>query len=139
MEQKKKLFKKIKGLDWNRAKVSLYLVKRDLVNRKALYDVLQVNIDSKLQKKLRGIVSGKIQLSNATAEYDFNTADLDDDLLGIATSETDFQSIIDIITADEEPEFANSIEKLIGSWLYIARLDRTGEPPLYAARRVSDG
>jgi hypothetical protein len=139
MEQKKRLLKKIKTLDWNRASVSLYLVKRELVHREATYDVLQVNVDVKLRKKLRGIASGKIQQSNAAVEYEFNTADLDDNLLGIATSETDFQSIIDVITADEEPEFADSIEKLINSWLYIARLDLAGEPSLYAARRVSEG
>lgn len=139
MEQKKKLLKKIKTLDWNRASVSLYLVKRELVHRKATYDVLQVNVDTKLRKKLRGIASGKIQQSNAAVEYDFQTADLDDNLLGIATSETDFQSIIDVIAAEEEPVLADSIEQLIDSWLYIARLDLAGEPPLYAARRVSEG
>ena len=139
MEQKKKLLKKIKTLDWNRANVSLYLVKRELVHRKATYDVLQVNVDTKLRKKLRGITSGKIQQSNAAVEYDFNTADLDDNLLGIATSETDFQSIIDVIAAEEEPDLADSIEQLIDSWLYIARLDLAGQPPLYAARRVSEG
>lgn len=139
MEQKKRLLKKIKALDWNRANVSLYLVKRELVHRKATYDVLQVNVDTKLRKKLRGITSGKIQQSNAAVEYDFNTADLDDNLLGIATSETDFQSIIDVIAAEEEPDLADSIEQLIDSWLYIARLDLAGEPPLYAARRVSEG
>lgn len=139
MEQKKKLLKKIKTLDWNRASVSLYLVKRELVHRKATYDVLQVNVDTKLRKKLRGITSGKIQQSNAAVDYDFNTADLDDNLLGIATSETDFQSIIDAIAAEEEPVLADAIEQLIDSWLYIARLDLAGEPPLYAARRVSEG
>lgn len=139
MEQKKRLLKKIKSLDWNHASVALYLVKRELVHRKATYDVLQVNVDTKLRKKLRGVTSGRIQQSNAAVEYDFNTADLDDNLLGIATSETDFQSIIDVIAAEEEPDFADSIEQLIDSWLYIARLDITGEPPLYAARRVSEG
>jgi len=139
MEQKKRLLKKIKTLNWNQASVSLYLVKRELVHRKASYDVLQINVDTKLQKKLRGITSGRIQQSNAAVEYDFNTSDLDDNLLGIATSETDFQSIIDDIAADEEPDFADSIEQLIDSWLYIAHLALPGEPPLYAARRVSEG
>lgn len=139
MEQKKRLFGKIKSLDWSRASVSLYIVKRELIHRKATYVVLQVNVDTKLRKKLRGITIGKIQKSNTAINYDFNTADLDDNLLGIATSETDFQSIIDSIMADEEPEFVDSIEQLIGSWLYIARLDLKGEPSLYAARRVSEG
>lgn len=139
MEEKKKLLTKIKKLDWSRAKVSLYLVKRELVHREATYDVLQVNVDDKLRKRLRGIASGKIQQSNNALEYDFNTADLDDNLLGIATSETDFQSIIDVIVAEDEPDFADSIEQLIDSWLYIARLDLAGEPTLYAARRISEG
>ncbi|GAO35007.1 hypothetical protein SCT_0387 [Sulfuricella sp. T08] len=139
MEKNKKLLATIKSLNWNLASVSFYVVKRQLVHRKATYDVLQVNADDELRKKLRGITSGKIQQSNAALEYDFNTADLDDNLLGIATSETDFQSIINTITAEEEPELADSIEKLIDSWLYIARLDLAGKPPLYAARRISEG
>lgn len=139
MEEKKKLLAKIKKLDWSRAKVSLYLVKRELVHREATYDVLQVNADDNLRKRLRGIAGGKIQQSNNALEYDFNTADLDDNLLGIATSETDFQSIIDVIAAEDEPDFADTIEQLIDSWLYIARLDLAGEPPLYAARRISEG
>lgn len=139
MEEKKKLLVKIKKLDWSSAKVSLYLVKRELVHREATYDVLQVNADDNLRKRLRGIAGGKIQQSNNALEYDFNTADLDDNLLGIATSETDFQSIIDVIAAEDEPDFADSIEQLIDSWLYIARLDLAGEPPLYAARRISEG
>lgn len=139
MEEKKKLLAKIKKLDWSSAMVSLYLVKRELVHREATYDVLQVNADDNLRKRLRGIAGGKIQQSNNALEYDFNTADLDDNLLGIATSETDFQSIIDVIAAEDEPDFADSIEQLIDSWLYIARLDLAGEPPLYAARRISEG
>ncbi|MDD4978732.1 MAG: DUF4868 domain-containing protein [Gallionella sp.] len=139
MEEKKKLLAKIKSLDWSRASVSLYLIKRTLVHRQATYDVLQVNADDKLRKRLRGIASSKIQQSNNALEYDFHTADLDDNLLGIATSETDFQDIIDVIAAEDEPGFADSIEQLIDSWLYIARLDIAGKPPMYAARRVSEG
>jgi hypothetical protein len=139
MEEKKKLLTKIKNLDWSSARVSLYLVKRQLVHREASYEVLQVNSDENLRKRLRGIASAKILQSNNALDYDFHTADLDDSLLAIATSETDFQSIIDAITAEDEPDFANSIEHLIDSWLYIARLDLTGEPPLYAARRISEG
>jgi hypothetical protein len=59
-------------------------------------------------------------------------------VLGIAIEETDLKELIDSITAEEAPETANSYEALIGSWIYIARLEKD-EQILYSVRRVSEG
>nr|VFK24124.1 MAG: protein of unknown function (DUF4868) [Candidatus Kentron sp. MB]VFK30508.1 MAG: protein of unknown function (DUF4868) [Candidatus Kentron sp. MB]VFK75279.1 MAG: protein of unknown function (DUF4868) [Candidatus Kentron sp. MB] len=71
-------------------------------------------------------------------EYDFNTADLDDNLLGIPVAETDLQSIIDTLQDSEEPKTIGRYEELLKASMYIARFDIEGQPPLLSARRVSD-
>jgi len=138
MENLQESFSKVKDVAWDEAVVSFYIVKRKLVNREAKYEVLQVNVDENLRKKLRKVASDKVTKSNNAIEYDFNTSDLDDDVLGIATEETDLKELIDSITAEEAPEIADSYEALIGSWVYIARLEKD-EQILYSVRRVSEG
>ena len=138
MKNLKETFSKVKEISWNKAVVSFYVVKRKLLNREARYELLQVNIDGKLKNKLRNVTTKKINSSNQALGYDFNTSDLDENVLGIETAETDLQKIIDIIEADESPKFAESFEQIIGSWLYIARLEDS-DNILYSVRRVSDG
>jgi hypothetical protein len=139
MENLASIFNQVKSISWSEATVSFYVAKRRLINREAKYDLLQVNIDENLRRKLRNIICNKVASSNQALEYDFNTSDLDDNVLGITTQETDLQGIIDIITSEAPPSFADTYESLIGSWLYIARLDFPAQPPLYSVRRVSEG
>lgn len=138
MENLQESFSKVKDVAWNEAVVSFYIVKRRLVNREAKYEVLQVNVDDNLRKKLRKVANDKVQASNQALEYDFNTSDLDDNVLGIAADETDLNELIDSITAEESPPVVDSYESLLGSWIYIARLEKNGQI-LYSVRRVSEG
>lgn len=138
MDNLENSFKQVKEIEWNEAVVSFYIIKRKLVNREAKYEVLQVDTDEKLRKKIRKVASDKVSSSNQALEYDFNTSDLDDNVLGISTNETDLQQIVDAITAEESPKVADSYESLIGSWIYIARLEKNDQI-LYSVRRVSEG
>jgi hypothetical protein len=138
MENLQENFNEVKKVNWDEAVVSFYVVKRRLANREAKYEILQVNVDENLRKKLRKVASDKVSRSNQALEYDFNTCDLDDNVLGISTEETDLQQLIDCVTAEEPPEIADSYETLIGSWIYIARLEKN-EQILYSVRRVSEG
>lgn len=138
MEDLQKRFKEVKNINWNEAVVSFYIVKRKLSNRKAKYELLQVNVDENLRKKLRKVAYDKVSKSNNALDYDFNTIDLDDNVLGIATGETDLEELINGITAEETPKTADSYELLLGSWIYIARLEKE-KKILYSVRRVSDG
>lgn len=128
----------VKRIDWSQSAISFYVIKRKLIRREAQYEVLQVNVDDNLRRKIRTATTGKIDRSNQAIEYDFNTADQDDDLLGISTSETDLQGIIDTLQADDDPPTASRYEELVDSWVYLARLDVAGIPPLFAVRRVSE-
>jgi hypothetical protein len=53
---------------------------------------------------IKKVASDKVQKSNQALEYDFNTSDLDNNVLGIAIEETDLKELIDSITAEEAPE-----------------------------------
>ena len=138
MSQLQTSLKNAKDHPWQNATVSFYVVKRRLVHRDAHYEVLNVNVDEALAKKVRTITKGKILSSNAVRQYDFNTADLDDDVLGLKTDETDLQSVIDQIS-NGDVQNTNSYDDLVGSWLYIARLDLPNTPSLYGARKISSG
>ena len=132
-------FKAVKKHDWSKAAVSLYVAKRRLVQRSARYTVLEVKADETLRSKLRSIAVAKIEYANQATSYDYNTADQDNDFLGINTAETDLPILINSITGDPSPEQAEKYEDLVGSWLYIARLDLPDHPPLFSVRRVSEG
>ena len=138
MDNLQECFNEVKKKNWSEAVVSFYIVKRRLANRQAKYEMLQVNVDENLRKKLRKVANDKVKKSNQALEYDFNTSDLDNNVLGIATEETDLKELIDKITAEETPKIADSYKSLIGSWIYIARLEKD-EQILYSVRRVSEG
>nr|VFJ87414.1 MAG: protein of unknown function (DUF4868) [Candidatus Kentron sp. LFY] len=138
MDNLKATLDHIKTLDWNSALVSFFIVKRSLVEREAKYNVLHVNVNERLREKLRDIVAKKIEQSNNALEYDFNTADLDDNFLSIPVEETDLQRIIDNLEDSEELRPVEQYEELLKSWMYIARLDMEGAPPLFSARRIPD-
>lgn len=137
MEELNEKFEQVKTVDWSEAVVSFYVVKRRLVNKEAKYEILQVNTDDNLRRKLRSVANRKVESSNQAIEYDFNTNDLDDNVLGIATEETDLQQLIESINDEESPRVATDYEELLRSWIYIARLEKDDQI-LYSARRVSD-
>ena len=128
----------IKNLNWNNASVSFFVVKRKLRQRSARYETLHVDIHESLAKKLRDIAVGKMNRSNTARPYDFNTTDLDDDLLSLPTEDTDMQGIIDTLQGEEDPPTVERYENLLESWMYIARFDVNGRPPLFSARSVSE-
>lgn len=137
MKNLEQTLKRVKSISWSKGIVSFYIVKRVLVSRKAKYKIFQVNIDDKLKVKLRKIASNKVKKSNQALEYDFNTKDLDDNVLGICTNETDLQAIIDSITGVDKLHYVKDYKELIGAWFYIARVDFNNRT-LYSIQKVSD-
>ncbi|MBO1256702.1 DUF4868 domain-containing protein [Alteromonas sp. 5E99-2] len=138
MENLEQLLVEIKKDEWANATVSLFVAKRQLRNKQAKYTVYQVNADDSLQLKLRNIANQRISKANNAAEYDFNTADLDSNMLGIESSETDFQKILESITADPAPNFITEYKDLVDTWVYIARFDVQGNEPLFSVRKVNE-
>jgi hypothetical protein len=133
-----KLLKELQEDKWSKSTVSLYVAKRTLKNKVAKYEVFQVNVDKSLRKKLRTLSIKRLKLANVATEYDFNTADLDNDMLSIETTDTDFQTILEQITSDKDPVFIKDFSELVDTWVYVARFELKGEVPLYSVRKVSD-
>lgn len=138
MEQLEEILKEIKHDAWGNATVSLFVAKRQLRKKKAKYSVFQVNADESLRLKLRNIAIKRIEIANTATEYDFQTADLDNDMLGIETSDTDLHSILESISAEPVPELITEYSDLVNTWVYIARLDLPNKEPLFSVRKVND-
>lgn len=82
----------LRQTDFKNWVTTLWLVKRRLlVNKKAHYSVLRVDVDKKLQNKLKRAVTDRIQGTDyKLEEYDFLTCDQDNRLFTIDSAETDF-------------------------------------------------
>ncbi len=142
MTDLKKAFQSAKRIGWNKSIVSLHIVHRKMKaqTRQAEYSILGVNTDDKLRKKLRSVACTAMKAATRVTQYDYSTADQDSDFLGIGVSETDMESILDQLTASQgSMSMASSIDDLVDSWIYIARLDVPRNVPLFAVRRISQG
>ena len=117
--------------------VTLWLVKRRLVEKAAHYRVLRVETDRKLELKLKAAVTGKIQNKNYKLEpYDFLTADQDDQIFTIESVETDFVSIQTEIDKGLANTKVEKYEDLLDSWAYVVKLTH-GEDAIYGLRKIS--
>ena len=87
----KQVLKNLKALNLNRANVSLAIVKEYKRDRVSQYDLKYVQIDENLEKRLRAIMIGKIENSNAVEEYSYDCPEPEaDQVRGIKYEETDF-------------------------------------------------
>ena len=138
MSNLEQIFNEVKKIDWLKATVSFYIVKRKLKKREGRYTIFNVNLHEFLETKISKTVTDIIKKSNMALEYEFTTSDLDNNLLGIPTKDTDLKKLVDEIIKDEGIQLVNSYKLLQNSWIYIARLDIEGNT-LYSIRKISDG
>jgi hypothetical protein len=138
MNELEKYFEELKDIKWENATVTFYIVKRILHKKKATYNTFLVETEEKLQEQLRSNICKKIESSENVLEYDFTTSDLDNNVLGMPTNETNFQKILETINSLNNPEKINDCNDLLDSYMYVARLDKD-DNTLYSARKVSDG
>ncbi|MBK9219391.1 MAG: DUF4868 domain-containing protein [Uliginosibacterium sp.] len=132
-----KQLKTVKALELKQWKASFWLVKRKAVNRDASYNVLRVDIDSKLQNRFRGYL--KVQLQSRDfhlAEYDFNNADGDDTLFTISADATDFTKVEQEINKGFDNPLVTKYDELLNSWAYVV-LFENGTDRLYAWRKIN--
>ena len=117
---------------------TLWLVKRRLdVHRKAHYLVLRVDVDKKLQNKLKKAVTDRIQGADYNlGNYDFLTADQDDRLLTIESAETDFTKIQAEVDKGLENKKVEKYEDLLDSWAYVIKLEHQ-DSAVYGVRKIN--
>jgi len=132
-----KLITELRKQDFKPWTLNLWLVKRKLVDKEASYTVLRVDVEPKLQRKLKNGVVERVQRKDyAVEDYSFETADQDDRVFTIDASETDFVAIQKEIQKGHDNEKANSFDDLLDSWAYVVTLKRE-EKQLYALRKIN--
>lgn len=117
---------------------TLWLVKRHLdIHKQAHYSVLRVDVDKKLQNKLKRAVTERVQGADyKLEEYDFLTADQDNRLFTIESAETDFQKIQDEIDNGLANHKVKKYEDLLDSWAYVVKLEHDGNA-VYGVRKIN--
>lgn len=116
---------------------SLWLVKRRLSGKDALYTVLRVDTDEKLQLKLKKTITDKLQNKKyKIEEYSFLTCDQDEHIYTMDTSENDFSKIQDVIEKGLLNKKAAVFDDLLNSWAYVVKLEHNGQA-IYGFRKVS--
>ena len=136
-----KIAKKLTHLrqtDFKSWAMTLWLVKRRLdVNKQAHYSVLRVDVDKKLQNKLKQAVTDRVQGGDyRLEEYDFLTADQDNQLFTIDSADTDFIKIQDEVNKGLANQKVEKYEDLLDSWAYVIKLEHDGSV-VYGARKIN--
>ena len=136
-----KIAKKLTHLrqtDFKSWAMTLWLVKRRLdVNKQAHYSVLRVDVDKKLQNKLKQAVTDRVQGGDyRLEEYDFLTADQDNQLFTIDSADTDFIKIQDEVNKGLANQKVEKYEDLLDSWAYVIKLEH-GDSVVYGVRKIN--
>ena len=118
--------------------MTLWLVKRRLdVHKQAHYSVLRVDVDKKLQNKLKKAVTDRVQGADyKPEEYDFLTADQDNHLFTIESAETDFTKIQGEVDKGLANQKVDKYEDLLDSWAYVVKLEHDGNV-VYGVRKIN--
>jgi len=118
--------------------MTLWLVKRHLdVHKQAHYSVLRVDVDKKLQNKLKKAVTDRVQGVDYKLEaYDFLTADQDNHLFTIESAETDFTKIQGEVDKGLANQKVEKYEDLLDSWAYVVKLEHDGNV-VYGVRKIN--
>jgi Domain of unknown function (DUF4868) len=118
--------------------MTLWLVKRRLdVDKQAHYSVLRVDVDKKLQNKLKQAVTDRVHDANyKLEEYDFLTADQDNQLFTIESVDTDFIKIQDEVNKGLANKKVEEYEGLLDSWAYVIKLEHGGSV-VYGVRKIN--
>lgn len=118
--------------------MTLWIVKRHLdIHKQAHYSVLRVDADKKLQNKLKKAVTDRVQGSDYKLEpYDFLTADQDNQIFTIESSETDFTKIQGEVDKGLANQKVEKYEDLLDSWAYVVKLEHDGSV-VYGVRKIN--
>ncbi|MBP6421461.1 MAG: DUF4868 domain-containing protein [Propionivibrio sp.] len=133
-----KKLKQLRQADLKAWTVSMWLVKRRLdVQKVAHYSVVRVDLDKKLQAKLKRAVVERVQGKEYKLdEYDFLTADQDDRLLTINVSDTDFSKVQAEVDKGLANKKVEQYEDLLDSWAFVVKLVHDGNA-VYGVRKIN--
>jgi len=134
-----KTLQHLKLLNLDKAHAALWIIKRTLKDGVASYRVASVKTETKLQRRLTGIVARAVRSANNVHEYEYFTADQDEDTaLGMNMADTDLQTIADQISAGSDAPQITEARDLFDSWAYAIEASYQNEHVI-AVRKISEG
>jgi len=127
----------LRKIDFKPWATTIWLVKRRLIAQTAHYSVLRVDVEKKLQEKLKKAVTGKVQDADYRfEEYNFLTADQDNRIFTIGSGDTDFVKIQAEVEKGLENRKVEKYEDLLDSWAYVVKLEYDGNV-VYGSRKIN--
>lgn len=139
MELKTK-FKNLKTLDLNKLFITLCIVNEYKRDRISHYNLKFVNIEPKLEIRLRNILVRKIEISNTFEEYGFDCPEPEEDLVRtIDYQSTDFYKIFEKLKAiTPEENCIKTEEELLKATSYMIVLQTIDEIQLVGFKRLPE-
>lgn len=134
----KGLLKRLKGADLSNAPTSLWVLHRDLKDGEASYKIARVNIDAKLEGKLRYLLANHVDRANELRPYEFESADQDDQILVHTIAGTDFADILPVILSGTDAPVVEKMEELNGAWATLIVSHRFPDDPVIAFRKAPE-
>ena len=129
----------LKKLRLARGKATFWIIKRAHKSGSLEYRALHVDTEPHLQQKLAQIVGGAVERATRVRQYDFFTADQEEDeALGLAVEETDFEAIQAQVNQGSAAPNVTSPQELNDSWAYLIDVE-VGGRHVRAVRKIVGG
>jgi hypothetical protein len=114
-------FRNLKRLNIQNTEVSLAIVKEYKRNRVSQYEVNYVQINSRLETRLRNIIIRKIEAANTFETYTYDCPEPEEDeVRAINSNETDFFRILEQLQAlNPEEDIIENIDELVKAKAYL--------------------
>ena len=114
-------FRRLKNLDLQEADISLAIVKEYKRNRVSQYVVKYVQINPRVETRLRNIVLGKINAANTFEPYTFDCPEPEEDQVrAINYESTDFYRIVEQLQElNPEEDIIDNIDELVKAKAYL--------------------
>jgi hypothetical protein len=136
----KSKFRNLKELDLQNCYVSLAIVQEYKRQRVSHYNVKYVQIDEKLETRLRNIVLRRIEGSSSIEEYSFDCPEPEEDQIRAIESEnTDFDKIVEALaTINPEEDVIDNVDDLVKAKSYIIILRDDEGIKVIAFKRIPE-
>lgn len=133
-------FRSLKELDLQNCYISLAIVQEYKRQRVSHYNVKYVQIDEKLETRLRNIVLRRIESSSSIEEYSFDCPEPEEDQIrAIESGSTDFDKIIETLgNINPEEDVIDSVEDLVKAKSYIIILRDDDGIKVIAFKRIPE-
>lgn len=114
-------FRNLKGLNLQNTEVSLAIVKEYKRNRVSQYEVNYVQINPRLETRLRNIIIRKIEAANTFETYTYDCPEPEEDeVRAINSDETDFFRILEQLQSlNPEEDIIEDIDELVKAKAYL--------------------